>query len=144
MKLPIPSVFALIFKFTSEITLMLFSFISGLISFPGKQYFFYLTCYYHSVREISKLSALLEQVEKTLKLGKNEGRRRRGQQRMRWLDGITDSMNMSVSKLPEIVKDKVAKSWTRLIDWTTTWNIMKATVVNNNSTYSHNACCHLF
>ena len=95
---------------------MLFSFISGLISFPGKQYFFYLTCYYHSVREISKLSALLEQVEKTLKLGKNEGRRRRGQQRMRWLDGITDSMNMSVSKLPEIVKDKVAKSWTRLID----------------------------
>ena len=48
-------------------------------------------------------------------LGKNEGRRRRGQQRMRQLDGIADSMNMSLSKLPEIVKDKVTKSWTRLI-----------------------------
>ena len=88
--------------------------LEGLMLKPKLQYFGHLVWRGNSL-------------EKTLMLGKIEGRRRRGQQRMRWLDGITDSMNRSLSGVREMVKDRevwcatvhgVTKSWTQLSNWT--------------------------
>ena len=75
------------------------------------------------------LTVRADSLEKTLMLGKTEGKRRRGQRRMRWLDSVTDSMDTNLGKVQETVRDReawraaapgVTRSWTRHRDWTTT------------------------
>ena len=87
-----------------------------------------------TLQSFGQLMRTAGSLEKTLMLGRIEGKRRRGQQRMRWLDTITNSTDMNLGELQEIVRDRdpwpaavhgVSKSWTQLSNWTTTTLLWK-------------------
>ena len=99
---------------------------------------------------------ITDSLEKIFMLGKIEGRKRKGQQRMRWLDGITIAMDMSLSRLQELVMDReawsasvhgVSKSWTGLSDWTDwlNWTPLKACTYKHTKLLNgHTSRIHIF
>ena len=118
-----------------------FNFYLYMVSFSSldlnllKATYVYFIYHYH-LQYFGHLMQGTDSLEKTLMLRKIEGKRRMGQHRRRWLDSITDSMDMNVSKLQEIVEDRearqvavhaVTKSWTWLSEWTTTMTIYSST-----------------